>query len=406
MSRVLFLTKVLPYPLSHGGALRVFHLSRVLAREHECFLATFGGQDTAALAELESKGIYRGILMLEPPSGFSSALRHFRRSESELNRLGRPEHYRHTIRKLEQFARESEIDVVIAVALHMSEYVKPLMGITRIVDDFDCNTLTLQRELAPVLNGKRNLRYLKSWLQLRRIMRQEARLSGTYDLVTTISPVDLEALKGLNAGSEKIHLLPNGVEDLSPDDSPPTETESNAVVFWGDLAFKPNVVAITHFIQKVYLPHLKSKGTRCYFIGRNPSADMLYYAGRYEDIHFPGFVEDLAGFIANIPVVINPMMIGSGLKNKVLEAMMMSKPVVTTSLGIEAIGAENNVHCLVADDPKAFAEATVRLMDDPGLRETLGAQAREMVKARFDWVTIGGKLSRLIEQASARRVAP
>jgi len=402
MSRVLFLTKVLPYPLSHGGALRVFHLSRELGKDHECFLATFGGQDASALIELRSKNIYKEILLLDPPSGFSSLRRHFRLSESDLNRLGRPEHYRKTIRILDEFIRKSRIEAVIAVALHMSEYINPLHGVTRIVDDFDCNSLTLQRELAPILNGKRSLQYLKSSLQLRRIMRQEARLSSTYDLVTTISPVDLEALQRLNGSSENLHLLPNGVDDPYHGDVRPAESMPDTVVFWGDLAFKPNDSGIMHFLEHIYLPYLKERGIECYFIGRNPSAGMLDFAECHEGIHFPGFVEDLTGFVERIPVVINPMVIGSGLKNKVLEAMMMRKAVVTTSLGIEAIGAENNVHCIVADDPEEFANATLMLMNDPVLREKLGSQGRAMVKDRFDWGAIGINLSRLIEMSPGK----
>ncbi|MEA3410203.1 MAG: glycosyltransferase [Pseudomonadota bacterium] len=402
MSRVLFLTKVLPFPLSHGGALRVFHLGRELARDHECFLATFGGQDSLALAELKSREIYREILPLEPPSGFSSALRHFRLSEADLNRLGRPEHYKRTIRVLEAFIEKHRIDVVIAVALHMAEYITSLKGVTRVVDDFDCNTLTLERELAPILNGKRNVRYLKSALQLRRIRRQEARLSSTYDLVTTISPVDLEALQHLNKHSGNIHLLPNGVADPAPSGTRFSDNLSHSVVFWGDLAFKPNIAAIMYFIEDIYLPHLKSKGIQCYFIGRNPGAEMLELAKLHSGIKFPGFVDDLTSFVGKIPVVINPMVIGSGLKNKVLEAMMLRKAIVTTSLGIEAIGAEDNVHCLVANGPAEFASATMALMNDPARRERLGTQGREMVKDRFDWAAIGKKLSRMLEQSSGR----
>ena len=114
-------------------------------------------------------------------------------------------------------------------------------------------------------------------------------------------------------------------------------------------------------------------------------------------IILPGFVADLEGYLASIPVMVNPMVSGSGLKNKVLESFGLGLAMVTTSMGIEAIESRDKEHCLFADDPGVFAEKVLTLLDDPGLRSKLAANAKQLVKERYSWQRVGRDFSQLLE---------
>jgi glycosyltransferase involved in cell wall biosynthesis len=94
--------------------------------------------------------------------------------------------------------------------------------------------------------------------------------------------------------------------------------------------------------------------------------------------------------------MVNPMVEGSGLKNKVLEAFACYLPVVSTTMGIEAVGVQSDEHCLVADDPAAFAGAVIRCLDDEGLVASMSAAARQFVEDRFEWCAIGKQLDDIV----------
>ena len=110
-----------------------------------------------------------------------------------------------------------------------------------------------------------------------------------------------------------------------------------------------------------------------------------------------GFQEDLASFVADKSVMVNPMIEGSGLKNKVLEAFAMRIPVVSTSLGVEAISGNHGEHFLVADDPKVFSQLVLQLLDDENFARLLTDAASRMVLESYTWRVVGGKFDEVVQ---------
>src|SRR5207245_1440953 len=84
-----------------------------------------------------------------------------------------------------------------------------------------------------------------------------------------------------------------------------------------------------------------------------------------ERITVTGYVPDMRPYLGTASVAIVPLMIAAGIQNKMLEALAMGTPTVTTSRCCRALGAEDGVHLLVAEEPQAYADAIVRLLDDP-----------------------------------------
>jgi glycosyltransferase involved in cell wall biosynthesis len=93
------------------------------------------------------------------------------------------------------------------------------------------------------------------------------------------------------------------------------------------------------------------------------------------------------------------MVEGGGMKNKVLEAFACRLPVVSTPIGVDAIGAESGKHCLVANSPEEFAEAVIRLLDDPKLASNITVNAREFVEKNYRWDIVGAQLQEIVRTA-------
>ena len=112
--------------------------------------------------------------------------------------------------------------------------------------------------------------------------------------------------------------------------------------------------------------------------------------------HLEGFVEDLYGFISDKGVMINPMIEGSGLKNKVIEAFAVGLPVVSTPLGIEAIDGEVNRHFLVASKPLVMAQMIEQLLSDDQARRAIRTEARQLAEDKYSWGPIGDAFNRIL----------
>lgn len=396
MPKILFVTARIPYPLSHGGALRVFNLSRELGRYNECYLACIGRGEPGALDALLEQGVYKDIHVLPVPRRCSSFKRFFRSSEGDLNRLGRPAYFAYVAGKLQDIVHELEVEVVIAVTLQMAEFVVPLTGVSKIIDDYDCVTLTMEREMSAAKSQASLTRRLMNRLQLARVRRQESGLTQLFDAVTTISPADHEALGILNRQHrESIHVIPNGVDQEKNACTGVAEYE-NSIAFWGELSFPPNSSAVKYFYREVYLPFLKDKGITWYVVGKNADEEIQNMSRSCKGIIVTGFVQCLNELVCKIPVMVNPMVMGSGLKNKVLEAFNLRRAVVSTSMGVEALTARDGVHYLAADTPGVFADNVIKLLKDRGLREKLGNEAAGLVRSQYCWTQIGLKLNSLI----------
>lgn len=399
MSGVLVLTSRLPYPLQNGGSLRTFHLAHELGKHQVCHLATFDEQSEAEV-DLLATGVFRSITHLPLPTGRPSPLRHVRWSNESYWRSTYPVQFKSVTETLQRLVSELDVKLVVAMGIYVAEFLLPLQGVRKLVDDCDCQWLTKMRERRIRNHRSSPSRWLAETVQLYRTRAQESRLTSWADLVTTISPVDQAALLQVTrTRPEAIRRVPNGV---APALIRPNQGEAelaNAVAFWGNLDFAPNRAAVEYFCTEVFLPYLRTTGTLFFVIGSNPSPELVRLSRMEPAIRVLGFVDDLFGLVARIPVVVNPLISGTGLKNKVLEAFALGRAVVSTSLGMEAIEAINGDHFVAADDPKTFAAAVSGLLAAPQERSRLGANARAFVLQRYTWESIGGEWVQLAAEA-------
>lgn len=385
---VLVVLDAVPLPLTEGDRLRAFHLARGLSTVLPCLLAV-PADATAHLDELRRHGPFSDVLLLPEVRGRGRPRRLLRTDNGWYLRRGWPAWFERTRRALQTFVDAHAVHTVVAGKLPVAELVAALGGVRRVLDDFDCYTLTLERELA--LHRERlSLRErLAKHIALQRYRRQESRLHRHFDAVTTISPADARRLAGL-CPAARVSIVPNGVDDRLLAGSPPASPAAGAagVAFWGNLAFEPNRSAVRYFIERVYAPFLAEHALPCLIIGAGADDWIRGLPQRFPAVRVTGFVDDLAGLVSTVPVMVNPMVSGSGLKNKMLEAFALGRAVVSTTMGSEAIDADAGLHFRLADTPADFAHAVLELCRRPRLAAGMGQRARSLVRERYTWAQI------------------
>lgn len=396
MARLLITAVGFPDDLTSGRHLRVHHLCRSLAREHELYLVDLSG----ATAPRREDGL-EPFQACEVLNGFPAVARswrrHLRRDNASLLRLSYPDYFERTLARVRELARAWRIDCVISCAPGRAEIASSL-ELPRLIDLTDSLTLTTERILA---NRGREMPLAERLLLRANLPRQRAgerAVVRAFDYTLSISRSDRQRLLELSGvPPERIVLVPNGVapEALAAWQDRPSQRRR--VLFWGNLDFPPNWTAVRYFHDRIYLPFLAPAGVEWEILGRHADETIRAMAD-HPLIHLGGFKPDLFAYVAGGGVMANPMVEGSGLKNKVLEAFAVGLPVISTPLGVDALQLESGRECMIADDPRGFADAVLQLLDEPALYGRVRASARRRVEHEFSWEHIGDSVSRLIEQ--------
>jgi glycosyltransferase involved in cell wall biosynthesis len=398
MANLLILNRIVPYPLNFSGnTVRTLPLSVELSRRHRCFLAAFGDKNQM-YERLRQTGIYEDILLLPPSDGRESLLRSLSLNSGHLARLRSPDYYNRTVKLLRSFSEKKRIELTLAHGLDLAEFMQAVPCRAKIMDDVDCGTLAIEREYACSRRSLDLWNKLRFRLLLHRTSHQEGLLTSEFDLVTTISPVDRDALRKVSRHRpERVVDIPNGVADGFLNYKSNGSEMSDAFCFWGTLDFPPNRSAVNYFYREVFLKYLLDRDVRWFIVGRNPTEEMVQMSRRHSNIIVTGFVEDLPGLVCNIPVMVNPMLMGGGLKNKVLEAFAMRRLVISNGLGIEAIKAEAGVHYVRVEAPSDIAALILKHLKDTETRARMGQRAREFVLENYSWEKVGSRFLDLID---------
>ena len=206
------------------------------------------------------------------------------------------------------------------------------------------------------------------------------------------------------AGAQRVAIVPNGVatETIRPVTGDPGARAPGrpTLVFVGLLGYAPNADAVTYLVRDI-LPLIRAQRPDIHLqvVGDGATAELLRLAG--PGIEFTGRVPDVRPFIAAAGVVVVPLRIGSGTRLKILEALAMGRPVVTTRIGAEGLDLVDGEHVLIADGPTAFAAAVDRVLADDRLAAQLGERGRTLVERSYDWSEIGSRLVEAYDQLLA-----
>lgn len=174
-----------------------------------------------------------------------------------------------------------------------------------------------------------------------------------------------------------------------------------SLIFIGSMDSLFNQRSILYFYDKIY-PLIKETfpDVKLYIVGRDPSEEIIKLT-RDKSVIVTGYVEDLRPYLVCASVVTLPLH-GYGIKTRVLEAMVMGKPIVTSSAGIHGINVTPGENIILADDPKEFARRVIELLEDEQLREKIGANARKLMEEEYSWERMTDMLNEVLKNAVSK----
>lgn len=267
-----------------------------------------------------------------------------------------------------------------------------------VFDAVDCisGLLAQYAERSPGL--LRKLLYRREAEKMRVFEPAAARL---FDRVIITSAAEREMLADLmgEAGS-KVEVVRNGVdlEYFAPSEA---QGEADTILFSGKMSFYNNAEAARYFVREIF-PRIKAQrpAARVILAGADPPADLMALKRRGE-IEVTGYVDDLRPYLRRAAVVVCPMLTAVGIQNKVLEAMALGKAVVATPLVAAGLEVTDGREMVLADGKDAFAQAVVKLLEDPEARQGLGRRAREYVERNHCWADSTRQLVQIYEYETA-----
>jgi glycosyltransferase involved in cell wall biosynthesis len=240
----------------------------------------------------------------------------------------------------------------------------------------------------------------QTWLRAAAARMVERHAVRQFNACTTVADVDAQVVQRL-APSVPVHVTPNGVDAdyFAPLDL--TE-QPETIIFTGAMSFPPNVTAVLHFYQDI-LPLIRRELPNVHVViaGRDPAPQIAALASDPQ-VTVTGFVDDMRPWLARASLMVCPMVMGSGIKNKVLEAMAMARPVVATTMGVEALEVTSGQELVIADSAEAFAAATVTLLRDSVARRRIGMAGRDLVLRRYTWDACAASYDAIYSQLAAR----
>ena len=220
-----------------------------------------------------------------------------------------------------------------------------------------------------------------------RVRRFERSEYGPFGRVVVVSDADAAALRAVSPGLD-VTVVPNGVDasHYAPDST--VERDERRIVFTGVMSYAPNVLAAEFLARRVFpLVRAAVPEARLAIVGRKPAPRVAGLA-RLDGVEVTGEVPDVVPWLAGSRVYACPMVSGTGIKNKLLEAMATASPCVATPLALQGLTAEPERDVLVGADEEELAAQLVRVLTDDELAGRLGPAARAYVLANHDWSAV------------------
>jgi glycosyltransferase involved in cell wall biosynthesis len=372
--KVLLVSPFLPYPLSHGGAVRIFNLCRELASRVDFILVAIREKhDFIDYEKLHE--IFREVYTVdidERPS----------RNDSLPAQVWG--HQSHALRALiADLARIHQPDMLQFEYTHMAAFRDAAPEIPAILVEHDL-TFTLYAQLASAKRDAAAQAEYQRWLAF------EQHWLRAYEGVWTVSEEDRQTvIRETGRAPARTFSVPNGVDVHRF--LPASEATAQPEVFYvGSFRHLPNILGFQALLNEV-MPRVWARFPEARLRVVAGPQHTTYWKGplpKDPRVEIHGFVEDLRPLYARAAVVAVPLEVSAGTNIKVLEAMACGKAVVTTAVGCAGLGLENSVDAIIRSNWDEFAAAACDLLEDPALRARIAVAARSTVERRFSWAAI------------------
>ena len=403
--KILFLAPRLPHAAVTGGHVIVRErIRRLAARGHQIGLACFTEDDDLAhahdlkslLVELETRPLPPRINLVSRAARLycSSVPPYFADFLDPVLK-----------KRVGEMVENGHYDVAIAEFSAMGQYLfrNPYLPAIRKITSCHYSVAASYRRVADILRYR--VRGFRSWLNVKGLQRYEIEMFRHMDRVLVLTAQErFEILH--HEAALRLTVIPAGVD--TAEFKPATgDQKEDALLFTGHYENLANLDAVMWFVHEVW-PAVKRRHANLKFYVVGPGAPRVLYdlARRDPNIVVTGAVADIRDYLRRARVFVCPVRLGSGLRVKILEAMAMGLPIVTTSLGGEGMPLQTGDNCFIADQASLMAGYIDLLLTDDELRSSMSRQARALAVERFAWDRSMDMLEDVLADVRDTRRAP
>lgn len=396
--RILFLSGWYPYPPDNGARIRVFNLIKHLAVRHEITLLSFSSRGPVPQEWLEAMMPYCQSVAAVPYKEFQPGRLRALLALFSIRPRSVVDTYSPEMANLVKKAFHNDaFDVVVASTPRAAPYALLAEDIPRVFEEIELAVLREKFARAP--NPAAKLRYgLMWWKQSHYINSLLSQFKGC----TVVSEQECDLVKRIVPGYNSLAVVPNGV-DLETNTGEFGAPQPDTLIYPGALTYSANFDAMKFFLGEVF----------SLIETQRPNA-RLRITGGYDGVpieqlplgngaELTGYLDDIRPAVAQSWACVVPLRVGGGTRLKILEAMALGTPVVSTSKGAEGLRVTSGENILLADEPAEFAQAVLRLFEDENLRARLSANGRRLVEERYSWETCVHRLEQLLVQVVRER---
>lgn len=382
--KLFVLTSRIPYPLEKGDKLRIYHQIKELSKKNKIYLCALNLPFTKvhpdAMAVLSeycedirfinlsllniSTNLFKSVFTKTP---FQSALFSDAKAKKQVNK----------------YLESVKPDHIYCQLTRVADYV---------IDNKQKKTLDYMDAFSIGMERRKNkAKFIKKAFYNWEYKKQKTYEKRVFDAFNQHSIITEEDRNHIDHKKHKlIHIIPNGVDFnyFSPVDT----KEEYDMVFVGNLSYPPNVDACIYLCKEI-LPIIQKKlpGVKVLLAGAKPSKKITALSSKC--IHVSGWLDDIRLAYAKSKLFVAPMRMGTGLQNKLLEAMAMKKACVTSSLANKALKAPvNSIH--IGDTAEEIAQKCIQLLEDKEERKELANNGNVFVKETYNW----SKSTQLLEK--------
>lgn len=373
--KIFIILSRVPYPLEKGDKLRAFNQIRELSKNNQVYLFALNDieLDKDAMQELKKYCTDISILKLTRLNIVFNLVRTL--FDGKPFQVGY--FYSNKAKKnIDTLIKQHQPDQIYCQLIRTAEYAKHYQHIPRTLDFMDVFSKGMERRRST------SAFYMKPILGIEysRLLKYENKIFDFFDHKTIISDQDKSLIP--HPRKSEIVVVPNGVDTNYF--KPLLMKKEYDLLFNGNMNYPPNVESVQYLVNKIlpevwkHLPHV-----RLLISGANPNHKVMEL--KSDKVVISGWMNDIRENFAKSRILVAPMQISIGLQNKLLEAMAMKIPCVTSTLANNALGAIPGEQIMVADQPEQYAQFIVQLLNDQALLDRIAENGYQYVMNNFNW---------------------
>jgi len=390
--RILFLSRWFPFPPDNGSKIRIFNLLRHLSERHDIDLISFASENISAERFREAKKYCGNVIAVKyhdfDPFHWKALLGFFSNKPRSMVFV-----YDQSMQKrIDSMIAQNEYEVILASQLDLLSYTEKIKNGKKILEELELTPFYEQIVREKTALGK--LRRRLAWRKLTNYIKVATK---NFSGITVVSEKEKDLVARVTGCSIPIQVVHNTVDlEANFEYEDVKKTTFPGLIFNGALSFYVNHDAMKYFVREIF-PIVQDTiaDVKLFITGGLSGVDLSEFP-KNEGVVFTGYLENIQKAVAESWICVVPIRLGGGTRLKILEALSLQTPVVSTSKGVEGLELIPGKDLLVGDSPQDFAKHIIRLILDEELRNKMAKSGYDAVKEKYDWRSGGAALEDFI----------